>query len=271
MRPITETVLITGASSGIGLELAREFARDPLVRDGGRLILVARNIPALETLAAELKQKWNVQVTILPGDLSQPGTPDKLFSDLQAAGIHVDVLVNNAGFGAIGPFDELPLDRQLEMIRVNVSALVGLTRLFLPAMIQAGRGSILNVGSVAGFVPGPGMTVYYATKAFVGSFSEALAAELAGTGVDVSVLCPGPTPTNFGAVAGTRNVKLVRVPRTSAQKVAHDGYLALRRGRVICVSGIQNRILVFLIRFVPKALARRMVRKFNGFQRNSPK
>jgi len=268
--PAGETVLITGASSGIGLELAREFAQDPLVRNGGRLVLVARNVPALETLATELKQKWNIQITILPGDLSLPETPQRLFKELEAAGIHVDVLVNNAGFGAIGPFDELPLDRQLEMIRVNVMALTELTRLFLPAMVKAGRGSILNVGSVAGFVPGPGMTVYYATKAFVGSFSEALAAELMGTGVNVSVLCPGPTPTNFGAVAGSKAIKLVRVSQTSAQKVARDGYLAVRHGRIICVSGVQNQFLVWLIRFTPKALVRRLVRKFNGFKRRGP-
>jgi short-subunit dehydrogenase len=134
-------------------------------------------------------------------------------------------------------------------------------------MVERRRGGVLNVGSVAGFVPGPGMAVYYATKAFVLSFSEALAGELKGTGVSVSVLCPGPTPTNFGAVAGTKSVKIVRVKGTPADRVARDGHKAFRRGQIVCISGIQNQILVYLIRGVPRGLIRRIVLKFNGFQR----
>jgi len=257
-----ETVLITGASSGIGLELAKCFAGDR-----SRLVLVARNTAALDQLAGNLRREHGIDVIVLTADLSLPETPQTVFAELTARGIQVDILVNNAGFGAIGPFDQIPVDRQVEMIRVNVTALAELTRLFLPGMVQRGRGGVLNVGSVAGFVPGPGMTVYYATKAFVQSFSEALAAELRGTGVGVTVLCPGPTPTNFGAVAGTRNVKLIRVPRTSAEKVARDGHAALRKGRTVCISGIQNTFLVYLIRFLPRALVRRIALKFNGFQR----
>ncbi|HZF02231.1 MAG TPA: SDR family oxidoreductase [Methylomirabilota bacterium] len=259
----SETVLITGASSGIGLELAKCFAAD-----GNRLILVARNTEALEKLAEELRRKNKIEAVVLTADLSLPETPKKIFEKLRAQNISVDVLVNNAGFGAIGAFEQLPLERQIEMIHVNVTALTELTRLFLPEMVQRRRGSILNVGSVAGFVPGPGMAVYYATKAFVQSFSEALAAELKGSGVTVTVLCPGPTPTNFGTVAGSKNVRLIRVSRTSVQKVAHDGHKALRDGKTVCVSGIQNQFLVFLIRLVPRTLIRRITLKFNGFRRS---
>jgi short-subunit dehydrogenase len=259
----SETVLITGASSGIGLELAKCFAAA-----GSRLVLVARNTAALEKLAEELGRENKIETIVLPADLSLPETPKQIFEKLSAKKITVDVLVNNAGFGAIGVFEHLPPERQVEMIRVNVTALTELTRLFLPGMVAQGRGGILNVGSVAGFLPGPNMAVYYATKAFVQSFSEALAAELKGTGVKTTVLCPGPTPTNFGAVAGSKNIRLVRVPKTSASKVARDGYEAFRDAKVVCISGIQNQFLVFLIRLLPRSLIRQISLKFNGFQRD---
>lgn len=257
-----ETVLITGASSGIGLELAKCFAAD-----GSRLILVARNTVALEKLADELRARSKIEAIVLTADLSKPDTPKRIFDELAVRNIIVDVLVNNAGFGAIGAFDELPSERQLEMVQVNVSALTELTRLFLPGMIQRHRGGILNVASVAGFVSGPGMAVYYATKAFVLSFTEAIAAETRKTGVKVSVLCPGPTPTNFGTVAGSKDVPLVRVRGTPADKVARDGHWAFRNKKTICISGIQNTFLVFLIRLMPRALLRRIILKFNGFHR----
>lgn len=180
---MNETVLITGASSGIGLELAKCFAAD-----GGRLILLARNTEALETLAEELRQAHRIEVMVLTADLSRPETPKRIFAELSAQRITVDVLVNNAGFGANGSFVEIPLPRQLAMLQVNITSLMELTGLFLPGMIARRRGGILNVGSVAGFQPGPGMTVYYATKAFVLSFTEALAEELRGTDVIASVL-----------------------------------------------------------------------------------
>jgi short-subunit dehydrogenase len=255
-----ETVLLTGASSGIGLELARCFAAD-----GSRLVLIARNTSALEKLAGELRRDYKVEATVLTADLSLPETPGKIFAELKGRGIVVDVLVNNAGFGAHGPFSELPLQRQLEMLQVNITALTELTGLFLPGMIQRRRGGVLNVGSVAGFVPGPGMTVYYASKAFVLSFTEGLAGELAGTGVKVTALCPGPTSTNFGNVAGSKNVKLVRVSRMSAEKVAHCGHRAFRRGRVVAIPGLRNRLVIFFAWLMPRAVVRRIVRKFNGF------
>jgi short-subunit dehydrogenase len=255
-----ETVLITGASSGIGLELARCFGAD-----GSRLVLVARNTSALDDLAGELRRDYKVEATVLAGDLSLYETPKKMFAELKGRGIVVDVLVNNAGFGTRGQFSELPLGRQLEMIQVNVAALTELTGLFLPGMLERHHGSVLNVASVAGFVPGPGMAVYYATKAFVLSFTEALAEELSATGVKVMALCPGPTETNFGNVAHVQGARLVRVASMSAKEVALQGHKAFRCGRVVAVSGWRNRLLVVLIRFIPRLLVRKIVKKFNGF------
>jgi len=217
----SETVLITGASSGIGLELAKCFAAD-----GCRLVLVARNTAALEKLAEELQLSHKIETRVLPADLSLPETPKRIFEELRSANITVDVLVNNAGFGLQGVFSELPLQRQTEMLRVNIAALTELTRLFLPDMIARRRGGILNVGSVAGFLPGPNMTVYFATKAFVLSFTEALAEELAGSGLTVSVLCPGPTATNFGRVARGERKPRIKAFRMSAEAVARFGLIA---------------------------------------------
>jgi short-subunit dehydrogenase len=259
-----ETVLITGASSGIGLELAKCFAAD-----GCRLMLVARTQAALEKLASDLRREHHVEAVVLPGDLSLPETPPRIFKELSAQKIAVDVLVNNAGFGAIGPFDELPLERQLEMLQVNITALTALTGLFLPGMIGRRRGGILNVASLAGFVPGPGMAVYYATKAFVLSFTEALAGELEGTGLKVTALCPGPTTTNFGNVAGSKNVKLLRTSRMTGEEVARFGHQAFRCGRVVAVPGLQGKFLIALVRILPRALVRKIARRFNGFRRRA--
>jgi short-subunit dehydrogenase len=255
-----ETVLVTGVSSGIGLELARCFAAE-----GSRLVLVARNTPALEQLAVELRLDYKVEATVLSADLSLADTPGRIFSELKGRGIVVDVLVNNAGFGAHGLFHELPLQPQLEMIRVNVAALTELTGLFLPGMVERGGGGVLNVASVAGFVPGPGMAVYYATKAFVLLFSEALAEETAGTGVKIMALCPGPTETDFFNIAHVvHGARLVRVTSMSAKAVAIQGHKAFRGGRVVDVSGWRNRLLVLLVRLTPRFLVRRITRKFNG-------
>src|ERR1035438_2534004 len=209
---MSETVLVTGASSGIGLELARCFTADK-----SNLVLVARNTAALEKLAAELRGRFQIEVHVIPADLARPESPQNIFDELKGRGTVVDVLVNNAGFGLHGSFAELPLPRQLEIVQVNVSALVALTGLFLPGMVQRKRGGILNVGSVAGFLPGPHMAVYYASKAFVQSFSEALFEELRGTGVSVTNLCPGPTESNFFKTArGHRSRELHRTKRAAA-------------------------------------------------------
>ena len=253
-----ETVLITGASSGIGLELAKCFAGD-----GCRLVLVARNHDALNALAEELRKKHSIEIVILPADLSLPEAPRQILEKLAAQKIPVDVLVNNAGFGLHGSFVELPQERQLEIVRVNVMALVELTGLFLPGMIQRRGGGILNVGSVAGFVPGPYMAIYYASKAFVQSYSEALAEELDGTGVVVNVLCPGPTTTNFGKVARGGKTRPVQSKSMTAEAVAKHGHSAFRNGKVIAVPGLKNKTLVFATRVMPRCTARRLIKHYN--------
>jgi short-subunit dehydrogenase len=253
-----ETVLITGASSGIGLELAKCFAAD-----GCRLILPARNTAALEALAVELRRAHKIEAHVLAADLSRPETPARVYKELQGRGIAVDVLVNNAGFGAQGVFTGLPLQRQLEMIQVNVTALTDLTGLFLPGMIKRRRGGVLNVGSVAGFLPGPGMAVYYATKAYVLSFSEALAEELADTGLVVTVLCPGPTTSNFSNIARGQHARRLRTVKMPAHAVASYGHKAFRRGKLVAIPGMQNRLLTFLVRITPRALARKMAKFYN--------
>ncbi|MGA9453664.1 MAG: SDR family oxidoreductase [Verrucomicrobiia bacterium] len=254
----SETVLITGASSGIGLELARCFAADK-----SHLVLVARNTKALQSLADELCREHGIQTMVLTVDLSRIETPARVFNELQQAGVTVDVLVNNAGFGAHGPFAGLPLRRQLEMIQVNVAALTELTGLFLPGMTQRERGGVLNVGSVAGFVPGPGMAVYFATKAYVLSFTEALAEELAGTGLTITALCPGPTATNFGNVARGPNGRQFKSPKMTAAAVARCGHRAFRKGRALCVPGLQNHFLIFLTRIMPRSFQRKTVKSLN--------
>ena len=255
----SETVLITGASSGIGLELARCFAADEC-----RLVLLARNTEALETLAEELRQAHKIEALVLTADLSLPETPAHIFKELQGRGIRVDVLVNNAGFGANGTFAGLPLPRQLEMIQVNITALTNLTGLFLPGMIERQHGGVLNVGSLAGFLPGPGMAIYYASKAYVLSFTEALAEELAGTGVTATALCPGPTTTNFGNVSHGQKMRRLNTPKMPAAAVASYGHHAFRKGRLLAIPGWQYRFLVFLVRILPRWCVRKLAGLFNS-------
>jgi uncharacterized protein len=257
---IHETVLITGASSGIGLGLARCFAVD-----GCRLVLVARNTTALQSLAGELQRTHKIETLVLTADLSLPETPKRIFDELTKTGVSVDTLVNNAGFGALGTFAELPLQRQLEMLQVNISALTELTGLFLPGMIQRRNGGILNVGSVAGFEPGPGMAIYHATKAYVLSFTEALAEELVGTNVTATALCPGPTTTNFGKVANfLRERRLKNIPKISAEKVAQYGHDAYRKGRVLAIPGLRNHLIVLLVKILPRRYVRKIAQSFNN-------
>jgi hypothetical protein len=253
-----ETVLVTGASSGIGLELARCFAADH-----ANLVLVARNGAAMEILASELRDRHQVSVEVFVADLVQPDSPQYIFDHLQGRGVAVDVLVNNAGFGLHGSFSHLPLTHQLEIIRVNNLALVALTGLFLPEMIRRQWGGILNVGSVAGFLPGPGMAIYYASKAFVQSFSEALHEELRGTGVRVTNLCPGPTESNFSRVARRYQTRELQAAKMSAAAVARAGHNAFRKGRCICVPGATNRVLAQLPRWLPRVVVRRGVQRYN--------
>jgi short-subunit dehydrogenase len=258
----SETVLITGASSGIGLELAKCFAAD-----GCRLILVARSTEALEKLAEELRRENKIEAVVLTADLSLPEAPKQIFEKLAVQKISVDLLVNNAGFGLHGAFAELPLARQLEMLQVNITALTELTGLLLPGMIQRKRGGILNVGSVAGFVPGPNMAVYYATKAFVLSFTEALAEELSGSNLKISVLCPGPTETNFGKVARGEKKRSTQVSKMSAAAVAVRGHRDFRNGKIISVPGLSNIFFIFLNRVVPRWFPRKVVKFYNRIEK----
>ena len=231
----TETALITGASSGIGEELARLFAQDR-----SNLVLVARNREKLDLLAGELRAEHGIQVEVLAEDLAEGATPQAIFDKLAAKGIAVDVLVNNAGFGARGSINDLPLQKQMDMLQVNVTSLTHLTRLFLPDMVQRNHGGILNVGSTAGFQPGPYMAVYYATKAYVVSFTEALAEELAGTAIKVTCLAPGATATGFKAAANLENSLLFKLGAMDAKAVAALGYRGFRRGKVIVIPGLKN-------------------------------
>ena len=201
-----EVVLITGASSGIGLELARLFAAD-----GAQLILTARSEDKLTRLAASLQSQHGTKTQVIVKDLSLPQADQQLFDEITRQGTQVDVLVNNAAFGARGDVADLPIQRQLDMLQLNVCALTRLTLLFLPGMSARGRGGILNVGSTAGFQPGPHMAMYYASKAFILSFTEALAEELRKTPLRVSCLAPGPTTTGFAAVAGMEKSNLFKM------------------------------------------------------------
>ena len=257
-RMKAQTVLVTGASSGIGLELARCFAAE-----GCRLILLARRQQALQTLAEELHEANGIQVEVLPADLSDPGTPLRVFKHLQANGTKVDVLVNNAGFGAQGQFAALPLERQIDMVQVNVTAVTHLTRLLLPSMIERGHGGILNVASTAAFQPGPAMAVYYATKAFVLSLSEAIAEELTGTGVTVTALCPGPTDTNFAEAANAKFTRLFKKSAMPPDAVARIGHSAFRKGHVVAIAGMRNQLLAQAVRLAPRAIVRKIAKRLN--------
>jgi short-subunit dehydrogenase len=253
------TVLITGASSGIGLELARLFAAD-----GYDLVLVARRNDALLALAADLDTRHGIGVRVLARDLNRSSAPHDIVEMMLADGIHVDVLVNNAGFGACGAFAELDLHRQMDMIQVNVTALTLLTRLFLPGMLARNRGGILNVASTAAFQPGPFMAVYYATKAYVQSFTEAVAEEVAGSGLRVTCLSPGPTVTEFAAHAGIEGSKLMRRKSLmSAPDVARAGYIGWGKGRVLVIPGMTNTVGTWAVRFLPRRVVRKLISGLN--------
>jgi uncharacterized protein len=252
------TALVTGASSGIGLELATLLARDR-----HDLVLVARGRERLEGIARGLREEFSIAATVLALDLALPETPREIAQELDARRLLVDVLINNAGFGVYGLFRDTPLERELAMIQVNVAAPTHLAKLLLPGMLQRRRGRILNVASTAAFQPGPLMAVYYATKAYVLSFSEALANETAGTGVTVTALCPGPTITEFQKAAGLEATRLFRSRLVmKAPEVARAGYEGMMRGKSVVVPGAANFALVEALRFTPRrvvtAIARRI-------------
>lgn len=251
-----KTALITGASGGIGLALARLFARD-----GYNLVLTARSEDALRRLASELEKAHGIQAHVISADLTDPQAPAALYERTRQSGIHVDVLVNNAGFATYGPFADADPKSELDMLEVNVSALTHLTRLFLPAMIERRSGKVLNVASTAAFQPGPLMAVYCASKAYVLSFSEAIANELKGTGVTVTALCPGATRTGFIARAEMEKSNLFRKGVMDVETVARAGYDALMKGRSFTIPGLANRFLAWSVRFMPRSVVPSVARR----------
>jgi uncharacterized protein len=246
----SQTVLITGASGGIGYELAKLFARDKY-----DLVLVARGSDKLTQIASELHDQFGVSVKTVALDLSAPQAPVAIFDRLHGENIAIDVLINNAAFGAFGEFAQMPDKEILDQIGLNISALTYLTRLFLPEMIARRSGRIMNVASTAGFQAGPLMAVYYASKAYVISFSEAIANELHGSGVTVTCFCPGATHTGFAKRAGIEKSRLFsKLGAMSAEKVALDGYRAVMRGRGLAISGLRNWLVTESVRFAPRKM-----------------
>lgn len=256
-----KTALITGASFGIGLELARIFARE-----GYNLVLVARSADKLRQVASELEKSHGTRSLILAIDLTEPGSPAYVLDQTTRADLEVDVLVNNAGFGQYGLFVENNLEECLRQIQLNITTLTHLTRLYLPGMIERAKtggriGRILNVASTAAFQPGPLMAVYFATKAYVLHFSEALANELHGTGVTVTCLCPGATNTEFHKRAKATGMRLLKLGSMDARTVAEDGYRGLIAGKPVVISGFKNWLVAQSVRLSPRRLVTAIARK----------
>jgi uncharacterized protein len=250
-----QTALITGASGGIGLELAREFAKD-----GYNLVLVARSKDKLEGIAADFAKQYNISATVIAKDLSKASAPDELYNELKMQDIQIDALVNNAGFATYGKFVEIPLEQELQEMQLNMVTLTHLSKLFGKDMVTRKNGKILNIASTASFQPGPLMAVYYATKSYVLSFSEAIANELEGTGVTVTVLCPGPTESGFQERANMQESKLVQSGLMKTDDVAARGYAALKRGQTVVIPGFMNQMLALSPRFLPRKMITKTVR-----------
>jgi short-subunit dehydrogenase len=250
-----KTALITGSSGGIGYAMAEQFAKD-----GVNLVLVARRVDLLEDHAVRWRKQYGVEVAVIAADFSEIGAAHTVKDNVASKGIVVDFLVNNAGFGSFGLFLDADIQNMIAMIRLNIESLTILTKLFLPEIV-ARHGKILNVASTAAFQPGPFMAVYYATKAYVLSFSEALASELEGTGVTVTALCPGPTASGFQDKAAMQDSPLVKGKRLpSAEKVAVAGYHAMQRGQRVYIPGLMNWFLAQTIRFTPRKMVTKIVK-----------
>lgn len=249
---LSKTALITGASMGIGLDLAVLAARD-----GYDCILVSRNEPRLHELKKVLEKRYRVSVHVFALDLSEHGADKRLIAAIDEAGLTVDFLINNAGFGTTGAFADLDAETEAEEVRLNVNTLTALTKAYLPAMIERNHGYVLNVASVAAYQPGPYMAVYYATKAYVLSLTEALHAEVKGTGVHVSVLCPGPTDTDFFNRAGSE----MMVSKMPSHLVAFFGYKGVMQNKRVIVPGLSNQLLVGLAKVMPRAVSLEILRR----------
>ena len=253
---MTETALVTGASGGIGRELARILARE-----GFAVVLVARSADKLADLARELRERHGTRIDVIQADLAEPDGPAALAARVRSEQLTIDVLVNNAGVGLNGRFAETDMARELAMIQLNVTSLTELTKRFLPGMLERRRGRILNVASTAAFQAGPMMAVYYATKAYVLSFSEAIANELSGSGVTVTALCPGPTQSGFQNTAGMGEANLFKGPTVAdSVSVAEAGYRAMMKGERVHIAGLINRIGAFGTRLVPRGVAASIAR-----------
>jgi short-subunit dehydrogenase len=254
---MTKVALITGASTGIGKELAGIHAEN-----GGDLVIVARGKEKLDALKVALEKKHKVKVAVIAKDLAAPNAAREIYDEITKSGIEIEFLINNAGFGALGKFHELELERQVNMINLNITALTVLTRLFLPEFVRKDKGKILNVSSTASFMPGPLQAVYYASKAYVTFLSNALAEELQGTKVTVTNLMPGATETEFGAVSGMDKTELFKKPVT-ARSVAQDGYKAMIKGKMDVISGLTTgqKMMMAMIPFMPKKMLLKQVRQ----------
>jgi len=251
------TALVTGASSGIGYELAKLFARD-----GYGLVLVARDRQRLVRTADEFNRSFGIDVRIIAKDLSSPTAAEEILKELQQSSVRIDVLVNNAGYGVYGPFAETDSAEELGMIQTNLVSLTQLTKELLTPMVKRGSGKILNVASTAAFQPGPLMAVYYASKAYLLSFSEALANELQGSGVTVTVLCPGPTVTEFQKRARMERSKHFSwAGPLNADRVARIGYRGMMKGKTVVIPGLINKLLAFSVRFSPRKMVTWIVRR----------
>ncbi len=250
------TALITGASTGIGRELAMIHAGR-----GGDLIVVARSQDKLNTLKKELEEKYGVEVMVIAKDLTHPDASKQVFDEVEAHGITIDYLINNAGFGGLGKFHQRPWEDDLAMINLNIVALTALTRFFLPGFVQRNRGKILNVSSTASLMPGPLQAVYFASKAYVTSFSNAIAEELHDTNVTVTTLMPGATETEFGRVSGMDKTEMFK-KTASAHKVALAGYNGMLKGKLDVVAGLplMQRMMMAAIPFSPKKMVLKQIR-----------
>jgi uncharacterized protein len=257
-KAISKTALITGASSGIGCALAENFAQD-----GYQLILAARSVAKMEVIAADLTKRYNITAIVIGADLETRDGAATLHAEIKRRGIVLDALVNNAGYGCFGEFKDSALADELAMMQLNMNTLVVLTKLFMPDLI-ATKGKVLNLASIAAFQPGPYMAVYYATKAFVLSFSEAIAEELDGTGVTVTALCPGLTASGFQDKADMNKSALVKGKKLpTSEEVAALGYQAMQRGQRVYVPGVQNWLFTQSVRFTPRHVITAMVKKLS--------
>lgn len=251
-------VLITGATAGIGYELAKIYATD-----GYNLVLVARNIERLEKVKSELNLMYNVNIHTLSIDLSIDNSCEEIFNYVNKKHLTVDILINNAGVGSFGYFKELDINKEVDQININVKALSELTRLFLPTMINNEAGSILNVASTAAFCSGPKMATYYATKAFVLSFTEAIYEEVKGSNIKISCLCPGAVRTEFLDKSGIKKNEIAKKNMMTAKEVAKIAYKDFNKGKLIIIPGVKNKIIVGFNKIVPRSISRKVILLMN--------